>query len=377
MALVRAPEYNAETECFSAYTRRLEQYFVANDIDDSQNVKRCAIFLSVIGPVTFALLEDLIAPASVSDGKYEDLVKVLSEHFEPAPSRILARYRFNTCDREEGTSVTAYVATLRRLARPCQFSAEVLDEMLRDRLVCGIRNSRLQSRLLSEPSLTLSAALAIAQAFESAAANASELNRGGPVSTSERADLQPVHRVEQQRQRQRQARDGAAGGTRAQCRRCLKKGHEPARVSVPLPTLHSCGELGHLRVACRRLRPAVRAVQAEPAEQLAASASGTAEAASGSPGLSSDSAEEDVYALFGVYGAGDAPLSAAAGDRSEDTAELSGAGVGAALCGAGTDTSPAAERAVGGSEVSEVSVPALRKILTPNIQVFLHCHRVV
>ena len=54
MALTRAPEFDGAVECFSAYNQRLEQYFVANDIDGSQNVKRRATLLSAIGPATFA-----------------------------------------------------------------------------------------------------------------------------------------------------------------------------------------------------------------------------------------------------------------------------------------------------------------------------------
>ena len=194
-------------------------------------MKRRAIFLSAIGPVTFALLEDLIAPVKVSDKKYEDLMKCLKEHFEPSPSTIVARFRFHTCDREDGASVATYVAQLRRLAWPCQFSAEVLEEMLRDRLVCGIRNPRLQSRLLSESSLTLHVALTIAQAYESAAANTSELNRGFP-GTSDRVEFQPVNQVAEQRQqlrqRRRQPRGSGTAGVRARCFRCLNAGHEPA-----------------------------------------------------------------------------------------------------------------------------------------------------
>ncbi|XP_043208221.1 uncharacterized protein LOC122373879 [Amphibalanus amphitrite] len=340
MALARAPEFDAGVECFGGYTRRLEQYFVANDVDASQHVKRRAIFLSAIGPVTFALLEDLIAPASVTDVKYGDLVKVLSEHFEPSPSRILARYRFHTCDREDGASVSAYAATLRRLARPCQFSAEVLDEMLRDRLVCGIRNPRLQSRLLSTEDLTLSSALAIAQAFESAAANASELNRSSPVS-SERADLQPVHRVEERRPRQSPSRVAATGGARAQCHRCRQRGHEPAVCPFRFRRCFSCGEVGHLRVACRRRTPAVRAVQVESAEH--STASGAAAAEPRSP----ERVEEDVYALFGVYSAGVSPLSEAAAARSEDTVERCAAGGGVSV---GAATVAASEPHGGGSD---------------------------
>ena len=44
MALARAPEFDVTVESFSAYNRRLEQYFEANDIESTQNVKRRASF---------------------------------------------------------------------------------------------------------------------------------------------------------------------------------------------------------------------------------------------------------------------------------------------------------------------------------------------
>ena len=50
-----------------------------------------------------------------------------------------------------------------------------MDEMLRDRLVCGINDSRLQRRLLTEPGLTFQKALELARAFESAEKNARDL----------------------------------------------------------------------------------------------------------------------------------------------------------------------------------------------------------
>ena len=58
-----------------------------------------------------------------------------------------------------------YVAALRKLAEHCNFG-EALDEMLRDRLVCGIANPTVQKCLLAEPELTLTKAVIIAQAVE-------------------------------------------------------------------------------------------------------------------------------------------------------------------------------------------------------------------
>ena len=48
--------------------------------------------------------------------------------------------------------------------------------MLRDRLVCGINNRRIQQRLLTERSLTFAKALEIAQAMEAAAEGIEDLS---------------------------------------------------------------------------------------------------------------------------------------------------------------------------------------------------------
>ncbi len=66
-----------------------------------------------------------------------------------------------------GGAVLDYVAILRKLAHDCNYG-EKLTEMLRDRLVCGINDDRIQHRLLDETDLTFEKALKIAQAMETA-----------------------------------------------------------------------------------------------------------------------------------------------------------------------------------------------------------------
>ena len=115
-------EFDPSQESFGTYARWLEQYLVATGV--SGQAKRRATLLSVVGPKTFALLEDLVAPQTVSDLEYEQLVTVLQGHFEPKSSEIVARFRFHSCCRDENESVTEYAARLRRLAKPCQFPSE-------------------------------------------------------------------------------------------------------------------------------------------------------------------------------------------------------------------------------------------------------------
>ena len=78
----------------------------------------------------------------------------------------MQRFRFNSRARQPGESVAAYIAELKRLSEHCSFG-ESLDDMLRDRFVCGIQDQRTQRRLLAETDLTLKKATEVAQAIES------------------------------------------------------------------------------------------------------------------------------------------------------------------------------------------------------------------
>ena len=68
-----------------------------------------------------------------------------------------------------------FVAELRKLLEQCQFGAS-RDEMLCDRLVCGVNDGRLQRHLLAEPDLTFT--FELCQASELVEKNAEELQAG-------------------------------------------------------------------------------------------------------------------------------------------------------------------------------------------------------
>ena len=72
--------------------------------------------------------------------------------------------------------VAAYLAELKRLSEHCNYG-DVLQDMLRDRLICGIQDQRTQCRLLAESDLTLQKAFKVAQAIESAKSNLKELQQ--------------------------------------------------------------------------------------------------------------------------------------------------------------------------------------------------------
>ena len=79
-----------------------------------------------------------------------------------------------------GESVANYLADLRRLALTCDFS-NFLDEALCDKFVSGLIDEAIQCRLLAEADLTLTKALTLAQAMETAK-DLKEINQTGVES---------------------------------------------------------------------------------------------------------------------------------------------------------------------------------------------------
>ena len=81
---------------------------------------------------------------------------------------------YSACQHEKSETVAVYVTALRKLAEHCNFG-ENLDKMFVDHLVRGITNPAVQKCLLTEPELTFTKAVTIAQAVEPAEKGSKEI----------------------------------------------------------------------------------------------------------------------------------------------------------------------------------------------------------
>ncbi|KAK3791427.1 hypothetical protein RRG08_046579 [Elysia crispata] len=165
--------FNETEDTWQAYAERLEHFFLANEIDSE--AKKRAVLLSSMGVEPYKLLSNLVAPRKAGECSYTEIVDVLKNHHNPRPSTIVQRFKFNIRVRGASESIRPFVAELKKLSEFCEYN-DSLEEMLRDRLVCGINNRRIQQRLLSERSLTFAKALDIAHAMEAAAEGIEDLS---------------------------------------------------------------------------------------------------------------------------------------------------------------------------------------------------------
>ena len=153
--LGKIDHFDPELEEWSQYVERLGEFFKANGIVGEENkAKRRATFLSVVGPSPYKLLRSILAPVKPSEKTFEELADVLKNHYNPPPSKVMQRFRFNMRSRKPGESVAIYVAELRRLAEFCNYGGS-LDKMIRDRLVSGINDDNIQGPSIQGPSIVI------------------------------------------------------------------------------------------------------------------------------------------------------------------------------------------------------------------------------
>lgn len=245
--------FQPEAEVFSAYLERIELYFEANGIEDAKQVP---VFLSLLDAKTYSLLRTLVAPEAPRGKSFKILAELLKNHFEPKPLVIAERFTFHRRNQRPEESIMQYLAELRRLATHCAFNS-YLEEALRDRLVCGLRNESIQRRLLTEDNLDLKRALELAQSMELAQRNAQVLKEGNETNFEVPSDSHPKVVAQLQEENEEidrvgwQPRPQGTSGTGRKCYRCGRSDHLAHNCVHKNTVCHSCKKLGHLAKVCR------------------------------------------------------------------------------------------------------------------------------
>ncbi|KRX13745.1 Transposon Ty3-I Gag-Pol polyprotein [Trichinella nelsoni] len=164
------------------YSERLVFFLEANSI--CEGPRRLAVLCSVCGPKTYSIIKSLASPDPPSSKTFDEVMKLLRNHFMPRPSEVYQRFLYHRRLQQPGEGVAAYVAELRHLAQHCNFG-ETLESRLRDQLVCGLRDGNLQKQLLADGELTFAKALERALSAEAATTQVSDIRAANPTVTTE------------------------------------------------------------------------------------------------------------------------------------------------------------------------------------------------
>lgn len=154
--------FDPDVANWNRWLKRFEDAVAVFKVADSQRV---AYFLHFIGPTSFDLICDKLAPEDPYKQPYKVLTEKLAEFYSPAPLEIAENFRFHQRKQQEGETVEQFVAALQKLSIHCNFGA-YLTTVLRNHVVFGLRSKRIQSRLLEMRDLTFEKAVETAVSME-------------------------------------------------------------------------------------------------------------------------------------------------------------------------------------------------------------------
>ena len=235
----------SQPELWPRWIRRFEHFRSATGLASKDGKVQVDTLLYAMGSdaddvmLSFHLTDDQACDYSLVKEKF-------TRHFVKKRNIIYERARFNTRCQEKDESVDSFVTALHNLAQHCDYR-NLHDEMIRDRLVVGLRDAKLSERLQMDADLTLETALAKSRQSETVHQQQAFLR--GREETA-------VATINRGRRR--------TPAARGKCPRC---GKTPSHARQQCPARDAkckgCGKLGHYERVCRSSADKVRVVQEE------------------------------------------------------------------------------------------------------------------
>ncbi|KAL1468196.1 hypothetical protein MTO96_041636 [Rhipicephalus appendiculatus] len=241
----RPPAFDGAAGSWGTYRIRLEAFFEGHEVTDPG--KRRALLISSLSDSVVGVLQRRNPSTPVNSLSYDQVVECLEDQYNPQANEIAASYAFFMRKQKEGESVRDFIAELRRLAESCNFGS-TMDRMLRDRIVCGIRDDDARRSLLTQLKLTLKEAEDFARASEKAQEDVRDMQETGVGNGSGTTNaLQRLRRCEYR------PPSSNLESSRPRCERC--DGPHDSNVCRHRNTkCRQCGRKGHLARVCHRSR---------------------------------------------------------------------------------------------------------------------------
>ncbi len=190
----------------------------------------------------------ILTPAETREDP-ECLKRKFREICNPQQNKTLERHKFHSRNQKQGETIESFISDLRIKAKACNFR-ELTDELICDRIVCGINSESLRKALLRDSDLTLIKAISICRIHEMTEENNKTL---AMAQTPTNVDaIHPVSSRRRQYTRQKPRIEQSDLPTITNCKNCGNN-HLAKKEKCPAfgQLCHNCKKMNHFKKCCR------------------------------------------------------------------------------------------------------------------------------
>ena len=184
---------------FKAWHDRWNDYAIVTKLKDEAAEYQCSMLRYTFTEETRKIYNTLNLSADEAKD-IKEILKKLEAFAKGTVNETLERHTFNSQKQDEDECFDDFLTDLKVLIKNCDYCANCVDGVLRDRIVAGIRDLSLRQKLLSENDLTLKKAEDACRAREKAVQGAKLLNK------DEKRESAKVDEVTRRRSNERQFR---------------------------------------------------------------------------------------------------------------------------------------------------------------------------
>ena len=132
---------------------RFNQFHLASGLSEEGKARQVCTLLYCMGETA----ENILSSTDITyDEKkdYNAVIKKFDAFFKVCKNVIFERAQFNSRSQKEGETTEQFITSLYQLIEDCDYD-NLKDQMIRDRIVVGIRDKALSQRLRMDSELTL------------------------------------------------------------------------------------------------------------------------------------------------------------------------------------------------------------------------------
>lgn len=251
-------------EAWLLWLKRFERYISVANLKDRSEKEKIDLLLYTMGEKAEEILVQMTS-GSTSLLTLKAVTDKFTEYFSPKRNTIFERYKFNSRKQNIGESVDSFVTTLYSLAETCEYGV-LKEELIRDRIVIGVRDMRTSERLQLMADLTLEKALNVARQAEIQAKEGKLLRKEVAAENSEINRVSRFQKNKKKFNQQEKENKNRTLKNKENCGRCGGIKHADFKKCPALKsTCHNCQKIGHWDKVCRSKK--VRRIEGQTTDE--------------------------------------------------------------------------------------------------------------
>ena len=247
-----------------------DNYEISSQLNEHPTGRRTATLLTCFSPSALKLFNSLNFANEDDKKKIDVVLEKMSAACKGEVNTTYERYIFNTRTQGSSESVDNFYSELLALSKTCEFG-NIVDSLIRDRMVVGLRDSALRKRLLYEKDLTLTKCLEMSRSFEATQARLTSMKtEAADVDfVKKRGDYKKKFQKRQQdKSSYKESKKNPPAASTSTCPYCGKGTHPRKNCPASNATCYNCKRRGHFTQVCKSEKHAHEVVDEADGEEF-------------------------------------------------------------------------------------------------------------